>query len=49
MPETTPSVIDTDLFRELLAEQVKRGEITLTEALRCWLIHAVPVIRRRGR
>ena len=39
-----PSVVDVDLFRELLAEQVQCGEITNAEARRCWQIHAVPVI-----
>lgn len=44
-----PSVIDLDLFRDLLARQVQRGEITRAEAERCWQIHAVPEIRWRER
>jgi len=44
MPDM-PSVIDPALFRELLAEQVLRGEITDAEAVRCWRIHGLPVER----
>ncbi len=41
---TEPSVIDLGLFRDLLVGQVRRGEITNAEAVRCWQIHAVPML-----
>lgn len=39
-----PSVIDPDLLRELLGEQVGNGEITRAEAVQCWNLHALPVL-----
>jgi hypothetical protein len=40
-----PSVIDLDLFRDLLDKQVRDGEITRAEAVRCWQIHGAPMLR----
>jgi hypothetical protein len=40
-----PSVVDPVLLRQLLVEQVQRGEITDAEAIRCWNIHALPMVR----
>lgn len=46
---TEPSVTDLPLFRRLLIEQYQRGEITAAEAVRCWRIHAWPMINWRAR
>jgi hypothetical protein len=45
---TEPSVVDLAVFRQLLLEQVQRHEITAAEAVRCWLIHAQPMIAWRA-
>jgi hypothetical protein len=39
-----PSVVDPALLRSLLVEQIQRGEITDAEAIRCWNIHALPMV-----
>lgn len=40
-------VVSLTLFRNLLIEQYRRGEITAAEAIRCWQMNAAPEIAWR--